>query len=898
MKDLLIKSALLIFILSGSAGCAQHKDMIYDAGKYQLFNDRIIQDGYVARAISATKIISDYKSPANLFKSAAISFKFSINGDDNEMKSGTDHHFVCISSEGQCETPIIEFGTQLNQTDSRPQYLAPDTKLIIRVDMRRVLNDFKTKGYYTCFNGKKIYKEDFKGVYVAGSTAPLIWDFDNLVHHPELELHDKDADGIYEITLNMNQSGQNNATASGWELSSDLSALPASRSPFLLPDALYNLSLEEMQKAIEPDSTFRTGKEWAGVWTRDISYSIILAMASLEPEVARNSLLKKVNNRKRIIQDTGTGGAWPVSSDRMIWAVAAWELYKVTGDRQWLEQAYTIIKNSIDDDRQNIYDPETGLVKGESSFLDWREQTYPDWMQPADIAISECLGTNAVHYEANIVLAKMAVELGKQEEASLYRQLASQIKQGINKYLWLEEKGYYGQYLYGRNYKIVSPRSEALGEALCVLFGIAGKDQAKRIISNTPVGNYGISCIYPQIPDIPPYHNNAIWPFVQSYWLWASAAADNEKSVMESIAAIYRPAALFLTNKENFVASNGDYLGTQINSSNMLWSLSGNISIVHKVLFGIQYETNEIRFAPYVPKALQGHRSLKGLKYRNAILDIEMDGYGNNIHSFSIDGREQDKPTVPGDIKGRHAIKIILSNQPFPSSEINRTEDATSPATPELHYENGLLQWQLVPGAKRYLLIKNGKLLTDTGAHQFAVTKEGYAAYQVIAVDEKGLQSFASEPMVIIPENREMELQAEDFAPAARLPYKGYSGKGFIEISSSTNRKVSIPVTIGEQGWYAIDFRYANGNGPTNTDNKCAIRTLYADGKAAGTSLFPQRGQDAWSDWGYSNSVKLFLQKGIHQLLISYDPANENMNQAVNQAMLDAVRIRKLQEEK
>jgi len=46
------------------------------------------------------------------------------------------------------------------------------------------------------------------------------------------------------------------------------------------------------------------------------------------------------------------------------------------------------------------YDAGTGLVKGESSFLDWREQTYPKWMQPADIYESENLGTNAVHYQA------------------------------------------------------------------------------------------------------------------------------------------------------------------------------------------------------------------------------------------------------------------------------------------------------------------------------------------------------------------------------------------------------------------------------------------------------------------------------------------------------------------
>ena len=47
---------------------------------------------------------------------------------------------------------------------------------------------------------------------------------------------------------------------------------------------------------------------------------------------------------------TGTGGSWPVSTDRIIWAVAAWELYKVTGDGKWLDAIYPYIKQSVEDD--------------------------------------------------------------------------------------------------------------------------------------------------------------------------------------------------------------------------------------------------------------------------------------------------------------------------------------------------------------------------------------------------------------------------------------------------------------------------------------------------------------------------------------------------------------------
>ena len=56
-----------------------------------------------------------------------------------------------------------------------------------------------------------------------------------------------------------------------------------------LTDALYNMALEEMLNAVEPDSNFQNRKEWAGVWTRDISYSIILSMVYLQPPRGKNS---------------------------------------------------------------------------------------------------------------------------------------------------------------------------------------------------------------------------------------------------------------------------------------------------------------------------------------------------------------------------------------------------------------------------------------------------------------------------------------------------------------------------------------------------------------------------------------------------------------------------------
>jgi len=868
-------------------------DKIYQSALYSLSTTQVIQGAFEATALSSTSLISNYQSPFNQEISPRLSFKFSLNGKDNEMVTGKNHSINLIPVNGSLTTPLIRFGHQYTDQVKVPEdvYLQSGTKITIRLDMRDILSSFKENGFYHTYDGQRIYKADFKGVFVAGSISPLIWDFDNLGNHKELELTDPHGDGIYTVTLEMNKTQEKKTTASFWQLTKDIFSFPQYHSAIPMMDALYNMALEEMENAIEPDGSFRTGKEWAGVWTRDISYSIILSMATLQPKVAEHSLLIKVKN-DRVIQDTGTGGSWPVSSDRMIWAVAAWEVYKTTGDREWLTKAYQIIKNSIEDDLKTIYDAETGLVKGESSFLDWRDQTYPKWMQSADIYDSENLGTNAVHYQANMVLSQMARLLKDDPAATKYAKIAGQIKTGINTHLWIPEKGYYGQYLYGRHFKILSPRAEALGEALTILFDIADSERQKTVVAQTPVTNFGIPCIYPQIPDIPPYHNDAIWPFVQSYWTLAAAKTGNAEAVVESLSSIYRPAALFLTNKENFVSSSGDFAGTQVNSSNMLWSLSGNISLIYKVIFGMETQENALIFKPFVPEVLGGERRLTNFKYRKAVLDISLSGYGNIIKSIMLDGNPLPLAKIPSDLSGSHCIVIVMANNELENSTTGLVNDYFSVAAPAAKITDGLLKWNKVEGAIKYLVLLNGKEIASQTGLSYPTITDG--EYQVIAMDKKEVLSFASEPLLRMDKQQPLIFFIDQVAEKSALPYLGCAGTGFAEISRTVNKRISIAVTIPETGTYAVDFRYANGNGPTNTENKCAIRTLTVDGSIAGTFVFPQRGKDEWSAWGFSNTNVVPLSKGVHQFTLTFEDWNENMNGAVNQAMLDYLRIIRL----
>lgn len=693
-----------------------------------------------------------------------------------------------------------------------------------------------------------------------------------------------------------------------WTLQNDISKYPALASSSTLLNAFFNMGLDEMVNLIENDQTIRTGKEWPGVWTRDVSYSILLSLAALEPEVARVSLEHKITPNRRIMQDTGSGGAWPVSTDREVWTLAAWEVYKATGDRTWLARMYPVALASMEDDYKSIYDNRTGLVKGETSFIDWREQSHPRWMQTADIAASQALGTNVVHAQAWRTLAEMASELGESpQDIAKFRSRAQDLDRAINSNLWLDDKGYYGMYLYGRDYPIMNPRAETLGESLAILYDVASPSRAKTVTEKVPVTPYGPAIFFPQIKDQPAYHNNALWPFVGAYWTLANAKAANEQGALEGFGSLLRPAALFATNKENFNLDNGD-IATELNSSNMLWAIAGNLSLTLKMLFGIHYQADGISFAPFVPRALADTRTLSGLHYRDAILNITVEGYGNRIRRFTLNGREHE-PFISADIHGLQNIHITLDDNPIMPLRVNHTANVKAPLTPqawlrndpELNNEqrpvNNLLEWNPIEYIHHYIVLRNGKQVARTRETRFPALEPG--EYQVIAVDDNGIESFASEPrsnaaeiILQMPTERSV-MTSSEASNVPRGPMTGYRGPGFAEVDHATGT-IALGVDIPATGQYSISLRYANGNGPVNTENKCAIRTLLVDGVPAGSLVMPQRGVGNWTDWGMTNALPLTLSAGRHILTIRFLPTDENMNLRTNHALIDELHIRRL----
>ena len=255
-------------------------------------------------------------------------------------------------------------------------------------------------------------------------------------------------------------------------------ALPTVRGGSLAFDALFALAGVEMKQdsvseirdgsynggnAI-PCECFETGELWHYVWTRDLSYAASLGLGMLDPQRVRNSLLFKLSGYRdgvkpgahvagsadglQIIQDTGSGGSWPVSTDRVSWAFGADEALKALAPEERRAFAATALKaltNTLENDRIAVYDRADGLYNGEESFLDWREQSYAAWI-PGDLAsmaTSKALSNNAGHYKALTLAAQLAAEQGDQALADKYAAWAADLKRAINQRFWQADTGMY-----------------------------------------------------------------------------------------------------------------------------------------------------------------------------------------------------------------------------------------------------------------------------------------------------------------------------------------------------------------------------------------------------------------------------------------------------------------------
>lgn len=205
------------------------------------------------------------------------------------------------------------------------------------------------------------------------------------------------------------------------------------------------------------------------------------------------------------------------------------------------------------------------------------------------------------------------------------------------------------------------------------------------------------------------------------------------------------------------------------------------------------------------------------------------------------------------------------------------------------------LVWDAVENAVSYKVLCNGVEVASVqgcadGAESCSFDLPSDGEYQVIAIEENGYESFASEPVSYFRTTILTDIVSGKMESA---PYSGYLGRGYVDLALDRNTDVSFTASVPEDGRYLIDFIYGNANGPINTENKCAIRTLYVDGQRLGPVVMPHCGTGAFDTWRLTNPLEADLTAGKHTFRLVYQSENCNMNILTNSAALDHLRLRR-----
>jgi len=516
-------------------------------------------------------------------------------------------------------------------------------------------------------------------------------------------------------------------------------------------------------------------------------------------------------------------------------------------------------------------------------------------MDPIDIFESKSLGTNILHRQMLAILADMGQELGAPEaEVRQWRAWSEGVDSAINKELWLEDKGYYSSYQYPRIMgNPLTDKTDTLGEALAVLSGVAKGARAKKVVESTPVVHYGVPTFYPQMAHAPYYHNKGIWPFVHTYFTWAGAKAGNGNLAEFGIKGLIRAAALFLTNKENFTYDTGHYRGMQVNSDRQLWSVAGYLAAIHRVFFGMDYSSKGLSFAPVKPAHFAGPITLSNYPFHGSNLKITVQGSGSVLSSVLVDGVEKGAGYVVP-YEGPYPNEIVLTVTGEISGVVNlQPVGVMGPrdgvAKVETENNEFKVTWRGVTNAPQFEVFREGKSLglfpaDDRTTNNYPLPNRTTAIFVKTYTPEGWGANFSAYELVGPPL---LMFEAENGKYPAGLAEDSYdfSGEGVVDLPGTPGEKFEQEIEVPKAGLYALRYTYANGNGPINTDNKCAIRTIYVNGKPVGKVILPQTGD--WVNWRETNSVWVQLPAGKATVSLVFTPEDENMNMEVNQAHVD-----------
>jgi glycogen debranching enzyme len=437
----------------------------------------------------------------------------------------------------------------------------------------------------------------------------------------------------------------------------------------------------------KPEPVFLAGLDYSTPWTRDAAINVWNGGGLLFPEAAKATLLSvltKQSNGRIVV----SGQYW----DAIIWVCGAWAYYLYNGDRDFLRLALDVTDNSLRMFEAAEFDSALGLFRGAACYGDG-VAAYPDiyaqtegksailaWPAANPDKVAKpgyglpmmALSTNCLYLQAYELADLMAVELGRLPDPT-WNGKATALRQAIQKHFWMpnaERFRYLTDPFGGCDHQ------EGLGHAFALLFGLTDERQTASVFRQQYVSEWGIPCVWPTFARYQTKgaahfgrHSGTVWPHIQGFWAHAAARYGQILVFQKELEKLTKAANRYGQFLEIYHPFTGEPYGGEQEGrktptpwkscERQTWSATAYLRMVLMGLFGMDFSPSGVCFQPTVPAVYQ-KLELQGFSWRQTVLHIAIEGNGNSLVEFQLDGQKLDQAFLPVNLKGERRVSLKL----------------------------------------------------------------------------------------------------------------------------------------------------------------------------------------------------------------------------------------------
>lgn len=613
----------------------------------------------------------------------------------------------------------------------------------------------------------------------------------------------------------------------------------------------HNLQPTEQDSTLAADLPYGAEMQLLNLW---------LDSAISNPDSARAALNQYVAGGSIVTPPCGYYNR-PIIAPNYAYALAVADVAMMTGlaatdDAKRIAQL-------LDSEATTTYDSSLRLYCGASpSFV----QVAPAEMNAADFAAQYSFRANVERVAALKFLSRYnAAKVGSLDSLS----------EAVETWFRIPTTGGYSALLYGAPYAIQSTLSDNLANALAVATGAVGGQTAEMLMTQQPAV---------MLPNLQ-VESASNFPTIATYYPMPKGGVDGaEASVAAAVTAI---AAARVGNGALLSAAFAQTIREAAASTTDAQSLR---AVILRAIFGINPTHEGLEIKPFLPQEISGDITLRGLRYRDATLDISLHGSGNIISTFSIDGKVSSQPLIHPDTSGRHEIKITLVGESHPDAMYTTASYDAAPATPSVTFDSNNALSFSSKDAEKYRIYAAGAavLLTDKNAYSAPLPKGDNRTehYAVVPISGGGVEGFA--PRAVYSQDKENAaiIEASSIATTGTRVFKDkrlnrqYANK-FVESTRYKNGKISFTFEAPAAGCYYVSLTYVDGLGIVNPERRYALRMLTVNGRDVQLLVLPQLKPDNWAyhtKWwervGESLPVPVELSEGANELSLNYFSPN------------------------